>query len=310
MLADVTVDSLPAPATGAPAAPVPPAAAPTGRVAAMATMAASALSSQIGAAVGVTAFPVLGPIGVVAVRQYVAAAVLLAVGRPPVRSFTRAQWWPVVLLGATFATMNVCLYLAIDRIGLGLAVTLEFLGPLSVALAAARRRQDIGWTILAAAGAIALMRPRPSTDYVGIGLALLAAACWAAYILLNRTVGRRVPGTAGAATAAMLSAIVFLPVGIVLAARHAVPAPALAAAVTAGLLASAVPYLVDLFALRRVPAAAYGMFMSVHPVFAALVGWIGLGQSLGWPDWASIAAVVAANAGSVATRARRPLLAP
>ena len=180
-------------------------------------MVGSGLSNQTGAAIGSLAFPVLGPAGVVAVRQYVAAIVLLAVGRPRLRSFTKRQWWPVLLLALVFGTMNLSLYSAIDRIGLGLAVTLEFLGPLTIALAASRRRMDACCALIAAAGVVTLMRPQPSTDYLGIGLGLLAAACWASYILLNRTVGRRVPGVQGSAAAAGLSALLFLPVGVVIA---------------------------------------------------------------------------------------------
>ncbi len=157
-------------------------------------MVGSGLSNQVGAAVGSLAFPVIGPAGVVAVRQWMAAVTLLAVGRPRVRSFTWQQWWPVLLLAAVFATMNLSLYSAIDRIGLGLAVTLEFLGPLAVALARSRRAVDLGCAVIAAAGVVALTRPQPTTDYLGIGLGLLAAMCWACYILLNRSVGRRLPG--------------------------------------------------------------------------------------------------------------------
>ncbi|MEU1166180.1 EamA family transporter, partial [Streptomyces sp. NPDC005921] len=140
----------------------------------MATMFGSGLSNQTGAAIGSLAFPVLGPLGVVAVRQYVAALVLVAVGRPRVRAFTWRQWWPVLLLAVVFGTMNLTLYTAIDRVGLGLAVTLEFLGPLSIALAASRRRLDAGCALLAAAGVVVLMRPQPSTDYLGMALGLIA----------------------------------------------------------------------------------------------------------------------------------------
>ncbi|MFF3331739.1 DMT family transporter [Streptomyces sp. NPDC002888] len=280
------------PAFPAPSAPESGALRPSG----VATMVGSGLANQTGAAIGSLAFPVLGPAGVVAVRQYVAALVLLAVDRPRLRSFTRRQWVPVLLLALVFGTMNLSLYSAIDRIGLGLAVTLEFLGPLSIALAAARRSVDAVCAVIAAAGAVTLMRPQPSTDYVGMGLGLLAAACWASYILLNRTVGRRVPGAQGSAAAAAISALLFLPVGVVLALRHPPTAQALGYAVAAGVLSSAVPYLADLFTLRRVPAAAFGLFMSVNPVLAAVVGWVVLGQNLGLVEWAAVAAVVSANA--------------
>lgn len=285
-----------------PRRPSASAAAPqTRRMLAVATMIGSGLCNQTGAAVGALAFPVLGPVGVVATRQYVAALALLAVGRPRLRSFTWHQWWPVLLLAAVFGTMNLSLYTAVDRIGLGLAVTLEFLGPLAVALAGSRRRLDAGCAMLAAAGVVVLMRPRPSADYPGMALGLVAACCWAAYILLNRVVGRRVPGVQGSAAAATLSALAFLPVGIVVAVRHPPSAGAVLCAVAAGVLSSAVPYLADLLTLRRVPAQTFGLFMSVNPVLAAVVGWFVLGQSLGGPEWAAIGAVVAANTLSIAT---------
>ncbi|MEV5903918.1 EamA family transporter [Streptomyces sp. NPDC052127] len=296
-----SVPASPSTVPAADPAPVPvPAPVPESRggrrLAGVATMVGSGLSNQTGAAIGSLAFPVLGPTGVVAVRQYVAALVLLAVGRPRLRSFTRRQWGPVLLLALVFGTMNLSLYTAIDRIGLGLAVTLEFLGPLTIALAAARRRVDACCAVIAAAGAVTLMRPQPSTDYPGMGLGLLAAACWASYILLNRTVGRRVPGAQGAAAAATVSAVLFLPVGAVVVLRHPPTPQSVGFAVAAGVLSSAVPYLADLFTLRHVPAAAFGLFMSVNPVLAALVGRFGLGQDLGLVDWSAIAAVVCANA--------------
>ena len=271
------------------------------RFAGVATMLGSGLSNQVGAAVGSLAFPVIGPLGVVTVRQYVAALVLVAVGRPRLRSFSWPQWWPVLALAAVFATMNLSLYVAIDRIGLGLAVTLEFLGPLSIALAGTRRRLDLCCALIAAAGAVTLMRPQPSADYLGMGLALLAAGCWAAYIMLNRTLGRRLPGAEGAATAAILSGLMFLPVGVILAVRQLPSSRVVGYAVVAGLLSSAVPYLADLFALRRVPARAFGLFMSVNPVCAAVVGWVGLHQQLSWIEWSSIVAIVAANTLSMST---------
>ncbi|MER6263806.1 EamA family transporter [Streptomyces sp900105245] len=270
----------------------------------MATMIGSGLSNQTGAAVGALAFPVLGPLGVVAVRQYVAAVVLLAVARPRLRDFTRRQWWPVLLLAAVFGTMNLSLYTAVDRIGLGLAVTLEFLGPLTIALAASRRRLDAGCALLAGAGVVVLMRPRPSADYTGMALGLVAACCWASYILLNRVVGRRIPGAQGAAAASAVSALAFLPLGVLVALRHPPATAAVLCAVAAGLLSSAVPYLADLLTLRHVPAQTFGLFMSVNPVLAALVGLVVLGQEMGGPEWTGIGAVVVANAVSIATARR------
>ena len=202
-------------------------------------------------------------------------------------------------LALIFATMNLSLYLAIDRIGLGLAVTLEFLGPLSVALLASRRAIDWGCALVAGTAVVVLARPQPSTDYVGIGLAVLAAACWAGYILVNRVVGVRLPGSQGPAAAAGLSALLYVPVGIWVLASHPVTVVALGRAATAGLLCSAVPMVADLLALRRIPARFFGVFMSVNPVFAALTGLVVLGQSLAFADWLAITAIVTANAVSV-----------
>src|SRR5215470_11305801 len=270
-----------------------------------ALMFGGALSNQLGAATGALAFGVIGPAGVVAVRQWIAAIVLLAAGRPRWRSFTWAQRRPVLLLAAVYGTMNLSLYSAIGRLGLGLAVTLEFLGPLAVALATSRRRADVAYALVAGAGVVALTRPRPATDYLGIGLGLLAAACWAGYILLNRQVGRRLPGVQGPAAAAGLSALFFVPAGIVVLVRHPPTAAALACAAGAGILSSAVPFLADLLALRRVPAGYFGIGMSVNPVLAALTGLAILRQPLAFQEWLSIAAIVAANAGSAVGHVRR-----
>lgn len=266
----------------------------------IAMMVGSGSSSQLGAAIGSLAFPVIGAAGVVAVRQWVAAVALLAVGRPRVRAFTREQWRVVLLLAAVYATMNLSLYSAIDRIGLGLAVTLEFLGPLAVALSASRRPVDFGCALAAAAGVVALTRPQPTTDYLGIGLGLLAAACWASYILLNRSAGRLLPGAEGTAAAAGLSGLLFAPIGVVVLLQHPPTPAALMCAAAAGILSSAVPFLSDLLVLRRVPARFFGIFMSVNPVLAATIGGLLLGQHLGAVEWLSIGAIVLANVVSVA----------
>ena len=275
------------------------------RLTGIALMTGSAASNQLGAATAALAFPALGPAGVVAVRQWVAGALLLATGRPRFASFTREQWRPVLALALIFATMNLSLYAAIARIGLGLAVTLEFLGPLSVALLASRRAIDLGCAVLAGTAVAILARPQPSTDYPGIVLALLAAACWAGYILVNRVVGARLTGSAGPAAAAGLSALLYVPVGIWALASHPVTVAALGRSATAGVLCSAVPMVADLLALRRVPAGFFGVFMSVNPVFAALTGLVVLSQSPGLAGWLAIAAIVTANVVSLGTAGRR-----
>jgi inner membrane transporter RhtA len=275
--------------------PAAPAVGARDRTAGIALMLGSGLANQTGAATGALAFPVLGPVGVVAIRQWVAGAILLLVSRPQLRSFTWQQWRPVLALAAVFATMNLSLYTAIDRLGLGLAVTLEFLGPLAVALAGSRRPTTLACAVLAAAGVVILTRPQPTTDYLGIGLGLLAAACWAGYILLNRTVGARTSGVEGSAAAGALSAVVYVPIGIAALVAHPPTLSAVACAAAAGLLSSAVPFLADLLALRRVPAHFFGIFMSVNPVIAAAIGSVILGETLAAVDWLAIALIVTAN---------------
>ncbi len=268
-------------------------------------MLTGALSNQLGAATGALAFPSIGPAGVVAVRQWVAALVLVAVGRPRVRTFTWRQWWPVLSLAVVFATMNLTLYTAIDRVGLGLAVTLEFLGPLSVALATSRRVVDLVCALVAGTAVLLLLRPKPTTDYLGLCLGLAAAACWAAYILLNRLIGARLPGAQGSGAAAGVSGLLYVPVGVFVFAHHPLSPRALGCAAVAGVLSSAVPFLVDMLALRRVPTRIFGVFMSAHPVMAAFVGWIILGQLLPVVDWLAIAAIVAANCATALAAAPR-----
>lgn len=268
------------------------------------TMFLSGLSNQTGAAVGAHAFSAVGPAGVVAVRQLVAAAVLLPTARPPLRRMTWGQWWPSLLLAAVFAVMNLSLYTAIDRIGLGLAVTLEFLGPLAVALLGSRSRRAVLIGVAAGVGIYVLVLPQPSSDDVGLALAVLAAACWAAYIVLNRVAGSRLPGLQAPAVATGLSAIAYLPVMAVLLPQDRLGGMPLLYAVAAGVLSSVVPYAADLTALREVPPRLFGVFMSVQPVLAGLAGLVLLGQVLEVHEWLGIGIVVAANAVAVATAGR------
>jgi len=261
----------------------------------VATMLGTATSNQLGAAVGSLAFPAIGPAGVVAMRQWVAALVLLPIVRPRLRSYTWRQWWPMLLLAVSFGTMNLALYTAVASLGLGLAVTLEFLGPLTLALVATRSRLGAVCAIVVAGGVVLLADPRPSTDWFGIGCGLLAAASWAAYILLNRTIGRRVPGMQGTAVALACSAIMFLPVGIVVFIQHPPTIEVIGLGLAAGVLASAVPYAADLITLRRIPTHLFGVLTSIHPLMAAVIGLVVLGQQLAWNEWLGMGVIVLAN---------------
>jgi inner membrane transporter RhtA len=268
-------------------------------------MLSSAVSNQFGAAVGATAFDTIGPVGVVAIRQIVGAAVLMPTVRPPLHRFTKAQWWPILLLGVVFVAMNLSLYTAVDRLGLGLAVTLEFLGPLGVALASSRRPADLVCAVAAFGGVWVLVMPGPSSDFLGIAAGLGGAACWASYILLNRTIGRRTHGLQGAAAATFVAAVMTTPVVVMFAVQNRFTAASLLVAVVAGLFCSAVPYVLDLMAIRRVPMPVYGVFMSLSPVIAVLAGLVVLHQVPAAHEWVGIGVIVAVNAAVTGLRRGR-----
>ncbi|MGW1087001.1 EamA family transporter [Streptomyces sp. NPDC002596] len=191
-------------------------------------MLTSSASNQTGAALGALAFPAIGPVGVVAVRQFVTAIVLTPIVRPRLRGLRKDQWRPILGLVVVFSVMNLSLYAAIDRIGLGLAVTLEFLGPLTVAIASSRRVLDIACAVLAGVGVVVLTNPGPTADIIGITLALLAATAWGSYILLNRTLGQRLPGLQGTAVAGLVTAAAWTPIAVTWFAFHAPTAAAIA----------------------------------------------------------------------------------
>jgi inner membrane transporter RhtA len=260
----------------------------------------SATSNQVGAALGDLAFARVGPVGVVAVRQLIAAIVLTAVSRPKLTRLTWAQWWPALLLGCVFAVMNLSLYTAISRVGLGLAITLEFIGPLAVALLGARSRRMATCAVGAGVGVVVLVAPGPTTDWIGVALAGTAALCWAAYILLNSVVGLRLPGLQGPAVASCVSGLAYLPVLVSLIAggRFDVRTGVLCGGV--GILSSVVPYATDVMVLRRVPRALFGIIMSLNPVVAAAVGLLLLGQHLSAWQWGAILLIVACDAAAVA----------
>jgi len=261
----------------------------------IALMLTSSASNQAGAALGAMAFPTIGPVGVVAVRQFVTALVLTSTVRPKFRGLRKDQWLPILGLVVVFSVMNLSLYAAIDRIGLALAVTLEFLGPLTVAIASSRRVLDIACAVVAGVGVVVLTSPGPTTDFIGVGLALLAATAWGSYVLLNRTIGQRLPGLQGTAVASSVTAVAWTPVAVAWFATHIPTAAGLALAVACGLMSSIVPYVADLLALRRVPAHMFGTFTSVNPVWAALAGWFLLHQALDVNEWLGIGLIVISN---------------
>jgi inner membrane transporter RhtA len=266
------------------------------------------VSLQVGAACAARLFAVAGSTGTTLLRLGLAALVLLAAVRPRLHRWDAAQWRAVAAFGVTLAAMNGSFYAAIDRIPLGTAVTVEFLGPLTLAAVLSRRPRELGWVLLAAVGVALLGLPDgtgPGLDPAGVGFALVAGLFWALYILASRRVGARVSGHGGLAAATAVGALLLLPLGAV-GAAHAVARPHLLLLVAGtALLASVVPYSLELAALRLLPAHVFGVLLSLEPAIAALAGWVLLSQRLGPVDAVAAGVVVLASAGSTLS-ARRP----
>ena len=267
----------------------------------VALVVAAVTSLQFGAAFAVTLFDELGPAGAAFLRLAVAAVVLLAIWRPRVRGRPPADLRVAVAFGMTLGLMNWAIYSAMDRIPLGVAVTIEFIGPLGVAVFASRRPLDLLWVVLAAAGIVLLSDPGGgSLDTLGIAFALLAAALWAAYILLAVRTGRLFPGGSGLTIAMTVGAVTILPLGVGEAGSALLEPDLLAMAAVVALASSVIPYSLDLEALRLVPARVFGVLMSLEPAVAALAGLVVLGQALVAREWLAIALVVVASAGATA----------
>lgn len=265
----------------------------------------SITSVQCGAALATTLFGRVGPAGAVFLRGAFAALVLLAVAHRDAMRLRREDLRDVALFGVTLAAMNLGFYEAIARLPLGVAVTFEFSGPLAVAIFGSRRRRDLLWALLAAVGIVLLSGDfgGGSIDPVGALLALGAGACWGCYILLSARVGGRSEGLGGLAVAMVISALLLAPGGIAAGGGEMGSADVLARGLAVGVLSSAVPYALEIEALRRLPNAVFGVMMSLEPAVAALVGFVALDQGLSWSEAVAIALVVAASAGALRSAA-------
>jgi inner membrane transporter RhtA len=265
-------------------------------------------SVQFGAALARTLFDDLGAGGTVFVRVLFAALVLWALWRPRIRGHTRAELGLACAFGLALAGMNFAFYEALARIPLGVAVTFEFVGPLGVAVAGSRRALDLLWVALAAAGILLLTDPWQGggLNAAGVGLAVLAGAFWAAYILLSARTGRVFPGGAGLALAMAVGALVLVPVGVASGGSALLEPRLLALGAAVAMLSSAIPYSLELEALRRLPARVFGVLMSLEPAVAAIAGFVVLGQVLQARELVAIALVVAASAGVTRTSPTPP----
>lgn len=259
-------------------------------------------SVQLGSALATHLFDDIGPAGTVLLRTGFAAAALAIFWRPAARGLSRATLRDIGLFAITLAGMNLCFYEALERLPLGIAVTLEFVGPLAVAVAGTRNRLDLLWVLLAAGG-ILLLAPDigDGLEAAGVAFALTAGGFWGCYILMSARVGRGPAGLGGLTTAMIVASIMLLPVGIADGGGELADPPILALALGVAILSSAIPYTVELEALRRLPERVFGVLLSLEPAVAALVGLVVLGQHLVGREIIAIALVVAASAGALSS---------
>ncbi|MEV7735093.1 EamA family transporter [Streptomyces sp. NPDC088921] len=267
---------------------------------------AGGVSVQFGAALAVTLMPRAGALGVVTLRLLAAAVVLLVVCRPRVRGHSRTDWGTVVVFGLTLAAMNGLFYQAVDRISLGAAVTLEFLGPLALSVLASRRAVNTVWAGLALAGVFLLGGGDfGDLDPAGVAFALGAGAMWAAYIVFSARTGRRFPQADGLALAMAVGALAFLPLGIAESGTRLLDPVTVGLGAAVALMSSVLPYTLELLALRTLPASAFAILMSLEPALAALAGFLILDQALSAVQALAVALVIAASMGAVRTQVGR-----
>lgn len=265
-------------------------------------------SVQMGSAVAARLFDRAGPSGVVWLRLAFGAVIMLALSRPRLRGRSGRSLGVAVMFGVSLAAMNWSFYEALSRMPLGPAVTVEFIGPLTVAVAGSRRALDAVWVLLAAAGVVLLTSGGVSgvtgSSVAGILLAALAGAFWGCYILLSQRVGRHFPGVTGLSLALAVGAVLMVPAGLIGAGGRMLSGTVVLGGLSVALLSSVVPYSLELTALRSLPSAVFGVLMSLEPAMAALAGVLVLHQHLLPREYGAIACVVLASAGATLTARR------
>jgi inner membrane transporter RhtA len=295
---------------------------PLGRVPPPILLATGIVSVQIGAGLAARAFGTVPAAGLTGLRLWAATLMLAALGARPtiraVRGVLADRAWRdaavVLAFGVTLGIMNFSIYQAFARIPLGIAVTIEFLGPLAVAIASSRRMIDVLWVVLAGTGVTLLgttdvgvarlgsaatgQAPSSSTVLTGMLFALTAATAWAAYILLSASTGRRFSGSSGLVLAMGFASVIVAPAAVISGGRTLLKPAVLGSGLAIGLLSSVIPYRFELETLRRVSARVFGIWMSLEPAVAALVGVLLLSQALSVPQWIAICCVVIASAGA------------
>lgn len=267
----------------------------------------SILSIQIGSAIAVDLFADVGAAGVVFMRALVSAVLLVAIWRPDFR-VPRSDRKVTLLFGIALAGVNLCFYESIDRIPLGTAVTFEFLGPLTVALITSPRRRDWLWAALAAAGILLLTGGVGGDDLdpVGVGFALVAAFFWGAYIMLGKVLGQQAAGGRGLAVAMTIAAVLTAPTGIIDGGMELLDPTVILVGIGVGILSSALPFSLEIEAMRRLPSNVFGVMMSIEPAVAAAVGFVLLDQGVVPAEIVAIGLVITASAGAIWSSANAP----
>ena len=273
----------------------------TDRIPAVWLVISGIISVQVGAAIAKNLFDLVPPTAMVWLRLMTSAVILVLMARPRLTGHSGRDWLIVLGFGVSLMTMNWAIYQSFARIPLGIAVTIEFLGPLTVAVIGSRRVTDLIWVVLAGTGVALLGVSRASLALAGVGFALLAAVCWAFYILLSAQTGRRWPGISGLAIASMVGAIALAPPAIVEAGSQMLNPTVLILGLAVGLLSSVIPYSFELIALRRIPPRVFSILMSLEPAVAALAAMILLGEFLSLVQWLAMACVVMASIGATRT---------
>ena len=260
-------------------------------------------SVQLGAGIAKSLFDEVSPTTLVWLRLVTSAIVLSLIARPVLRGRSREDWWVVLGFGLSLGIMNWAIYQAFARIPLGIAVTIEFVGPLTLAVLGSRRVRDLLWVALAAAGVLLLGFERVDLDLVGVLLALVAGAAWASYILLAGSTGRRWPGISGLAVASVAATLMLTPFAWQAGSDVLGDPRILLVGAAVGLLSSVIPYTCELVALRSLRPAFFGVLMSLEPAAAALAGLLVLHEVLTPVQLLAMACVVVASIGATRTRA-------
>ena len=269
---------------------------------AVALLLVAMLSIQCGASLAKSLFPAVGAAGATALRLVFATLLLAMVFRPWRMRITRAQWPALLLYGISLGVMNLAFYKSLETVPLGIAIALEFTGPLAVALFGSRHLRDVAWVALAVVGLLLLVPESGAhaVDPVGAAYALGAGACWASYIVFGQKAG----GEHGAQTVAagtIIAALVAVPIGVAQAGSALLSPGLLPIALAVALLSSAFPYSMEMIALTKMPARTFGMLMSLEPAIGALCGLLFLGERLSVLQWLAIGAIIVASAGAATT---------